>query len=99
MKLPLNARVMLLLDLEYGGVTVSSYVDSSNTINSKTIGNQEWIEKVKYMCLINKLTVVIRYITGNSNALSTYNSEWNCFFESNYNRTKKMIRECILSIL
>lgn len=65
----------------------------------KDVSIKERVEKIRYVCLINKLTAIMRYRPGNSNALTTYCSEWSCFFKPRYNRTNEMIREHILSLM
>lgn len=72
---------MLLLDFEHAGVVLLKdflahmLTAATLIIIAKPWKTQEkasvtdWIAKVKYMCLINKLTAIIKVRMGNTNAL------------------------------
>lgn len=76
-KLPVNPRIMLLLDCECVRVVmfkeILAHMLTAATLltakhwKSEEVTIREWIEKVKDMCLVNKLTAIIKYRTGNIN--------------------------------
>lgn len=70
-KLPLTPRVMLLLDSEYGRIIIGkellAHILTAATLLiakwwklKEEVSVWEWIMKIRYMCLINKLTAIIR---------------------------------------
>lgn len=65
--------------------------------SDEEVTDREWIEKVKYMCLVNKLTAIIRYRAGKVNVLKAFETEWKYFVESRYNRAGNNVRDCIVS--
>lgn len=59
----------------------------------------EWIAKVRYMCLISKLTAVMRHWGGQSNALNAFKLQWSCFVKSKYSKVQERVSSQVLSIL
>lgn len=102
-RLPMNPRVMLLLDFEYGGVvtfkillahmlTAATLLIAKPWKSEKELQLMDWIEKIRYMCLVNKLTAIIIYRTGNATALRDFKVEWKCFTKSRFSKVNDNVR-------
>lgn len=77
-KLPMDPRVMLLLDFNHWGVMIWVRELLANMLTAATLliakhwkaqeelTTTDWTEEVKYMCLVNKLTASIRVRKGKS---------------------------------
>lgn len=61
---------------------------------------REWMLKVCYVCLLNKLSAVCRYRLGNTNALPNIQLQWKVFIWSSYlNAQTVTVKECVLQLL
>lgn len=107
-KVRLNPAVMLLFAFGNGCKCVKSYgeyVDCGMFINSTkmesaipTVG--EWLVKVRYLCLLNKLASMCRYRMGFVNALEKFGLQRECFLVSRYAKYSiANVKEYILTVL
>lgn len=105
--LPMNPRIMLWLDFHGGGVVILrellAHILAAATLliakhwkMRRKVTMMDWIGKIQYMCLINKLTVIIKYRGGQINVLNAFELEWSCFVKSRYRRG---VRSQVLLIL
>lgn len=77
-KMPSCPRVMLLLDFQFGGIVVrkeilehmlpaASLLITKYWKSRKEVSLREWLEMIRYMYLISKLTAIISYRMGKEN--------------------------------
>lgn len=60
----------------------------------------EWLAKVRYLGLMNKLSAICIYRTGQENAIENFTMQWGLFWCSNYVGYQiDHIKESILSVL
>lgn len=94
-KLPMDSRIMLLFDFDYAGVTMlrtllSHMVSAGTLLVAKYWKAQlkliitDWLRKISYMCLTNKLAAIKRFKKGNLSTLKDFAAEWECFVSSKY---------------
>lgn len=84
--------VMVLLDFDYGRVvmlkvllahmlTASSLIIAKHWKAQVEVTLADWIMKVRYMALVNKLMAINRFTLGKMNVLKEYELEWHYFFQ------------------
>lgn len=60
----------------------------------------EWLSKVRYTALMNKLSTICAYRAGDANALYNFNKQWELFLFSGYMTYQTMgVHDSILPIL
>lgn len=107
-ELKLHPRVMILLDLRKykhkdliaNMLTAAITLLAQNWKTTKVLSMQEWLLKVCYVCLLNKLSAICKYRTGYLNALKNCQSQWEVFIRSKYMAHHKIqVRKNILMLL
>lgn len=74
-------------------------VDCKMLETPERVTGLKWVEKLKYMCFMNKFTVILTFRKRKLDALRVFSAEWNCSSNSKYNAVSQDIRKEMLSIL